>query len=158
MEQNLDNNTFTLENLNKSINKINKLTEKKFSNTNLAEEEIEKDEWSDRIQWYLAEWHKTTQKPIEEPKLPEEKPVTEEKKELPQTTLLLEEPKESPFKMLLFLAFVCLFGYFIIKMDNIYYKISFIISFMIFCYIINNIKYKIIKCLIFIIKSCFFIT
>lgn len=31
-------------------------------------EEIEKDEWSDRIQWYLAEWHKTTQKPLEEPK------------------------------------------------------------------------------------------
>jgi len=29
-------------------------------------EEIEKDEWSDRIQWYLAEWHKTTQKPLEE--------------------------------------------------------------------------------------------
>lgn len=23
-------------------------------------EEIEKDEWSDRIQYYLAEWHKTT--------------------------------------------------------------------------------------------------
>jgi hypothetical protein len=74
------------------------------------------------------------QQPVEEPKLPEEKPVTEEKKELPQTTLLLEEPKESPFKMLLFLAFVCLFGYFIIKMDNIYYKISFIISFMILTY------------------------
>ena len=30
-------------------------------------EEIEKDEWSDRIQWYLAEWHKTIQKPLEEP-------------------------------------------------------------------------------------------
>ena len=24
-------------------------------------EEIEKDEWSERIQWYLSEWHKTTQ-------------------------------------------------------------------------------------------------
>lgn len=24
-------------------------------------EEIEKDEWGDRIQWYLAEWHKTIQ-------------------------------------------------------------------------------------------------
>ena len=23
-------------------------------------EEIDKDEWSDRIQYYLAEWHKTT--------------------------------------------------------------------------------------------------
>lgn len=23
-------------------------------------EEIEKDEWSDRIQYYLSEWHKTT--------------------------------------------------------------------------------------------------
>ncbi len=25
-------------------------------------EEIEKQEWSDRIQFYLAEWHKTTKK------------------------------------------------------------------------------------------------
>jgi hypothetical protein len=25
-------------------------------------EEIDKDEWSDRIQFYLAEWHKTTKK------------------------------------------------------------------------------------------------
>ena len=25
-------------------------------------EEIDKDEWSDRIQFYLAEWHKTTMK------------------------------------------------------------------------------------------------
>ena len=24
-------------------------------------EEIDKDEWSNRIQYYLAEWHKTTQ-------------------------------------------------------------------------------------------------
>ncbi len=69
----------------------------------------------------------------------EEKPVAEEvKKELPQTTLLLEEPKESPFKMLLFLAFVCVFGYFIIRMDNIYYKISFIISFIVLTYLFKK--------------------
>jgi hypothetical protein len=37
-------------------------------------EEIEKDEWSDRIQWYMAEWHKTIQKPIEKP-IEEPKPV-----------------------------------------------------------------------------------
>jgi hypothetical protein len=29
-------------------------------------EEIEKDEWSDRIQWYLAEWHKTLPKKDDE--------------------------------------------------------------------------------------------
>jgi hypothetical protein len=29
-------------------------------------EEIEKDEWSDRIQYYLAEWHKTIPKSDED--------------------------------------------------------------------------------------------
>jgi hypothetical protein len=29
-------------------------------------EEIEKDEWSDRIQYYLAEWHKTLPKSDED--------------------------------------------------------------------------------------------
>ena len=33
-------------------------------------EEIEKDQWSDRIQWYLAEWHKTTQNPLEKTATP----------------------------------------------------------------------------------------
>lgn len=93
----------------------------------------------------------TEEKPLQDEKVPEtpptndipvtpieEKPVVEEKKELPQTTLLLEEPKESPFKMLIFLAFVCIFGYFIIRMDNIYYKISFIISFMVLTYLFKK--------------------
>ena len=76
----------------------------------------------------------------EKPQIQEEKSIQEDKPEVqkdeipPQTTLLLEEKKESPFKMLIFLSFVCIFGYFIIKMDNIYYKISFIISFMILSY------------------------
>lgn len=29
-------------------------------------EEIEKDEWSDRLQWYLAEWHKSLPKNSDE--------------------------------------------------------------------------------------------
>ncbi len=29
-------------------------------------EEIEKDEWSDRVQYYLAEWHKTLPKSDED--------------------------------------------------------------------------------------------
>jgi hypothetical protein len=29
-------------------------------------EEIDKEEWGDRIQWYLAEWHKTLPKNEEE--------------------------------------------------------------------------------------------
>jgi hypothetical protein len=47
-------------------------------------EEIEKDEWSDRIQWYMAEWHKTIQKPVEETKQPE---VIEEPLELEEPLL-----------------------------------------------------------------------
>jgi glutathione synthase/RimK-type ligase-like ATP-grasp enzyme len=31
-------------------------------------EEIEKDEWSQRIQWYLAEWHNTVKEPEQEDK------------------------------------------------------------------------------------------
>jgi hypothetical protein len=30
-------------------------------------EEIDKDEWSNRIQYYLAEWHNTVKQPGEEP-------------------------------------------------------------------------------------------
>lgn len=37
-------------------------------------EDIDKEEWSNRIQFYLAEWHNTI-KPIEEPK---EKDIDEE--------------------------------------------------------------------------------
>jgi hypothetical protein len=95
----------------------------------------------------------TEEKPLQDEKVPEtpptndipatpieEKPVAEEvkKEEPPQTTLLLEEPKESPFKMLIFFSFVCIFGYFIIRMDNIYYKISFIISFMVLTYLFKK--------------------
>ena len=29
-------------------------------------EEIDKTEWSERIQWYLAEWHKTVKEPEED--------------------------------------------------------------------------------------------
>jgi hypothetical protein len=28
-------------------------------------EEIDKEEWSQRLQWYLAEWHKTIKKPTD---------------------------------------------------------------------------------------------
>ena len=31
-------------------------------------EEIDKTEWSERIQWYLAEWHNTVKEPEQEDK------------------------------------------------------------------------------------------
>ncbi len=94
----------------------------------------------------------TEEKPLQNEKVPETPPTNdipttpiEEKKTeeiktepLPQTTLLLEEPKESPFKILIFLSFVCIFGYFIIRMDNVYYKISFIITFMVLTYLFKK--------------------
>jgi hypothetical protein len=57
-------------------------------------EEIEKDEWSDRIQWYLAEWHKTTQKPIEEPNPVYTEQLVETSEELEIVSEEIEETTE----------------------------------------------------------------
>jgi hypothetical protein len=57
-------------------------------------EEIEKDEWSDRIQWYMAEWHKTIQKPIEEPKSVYTEKVVKTSEELEEVSEELEEASE----------------------------------------------------------------
>jgi hypothetical protein len=57
-------------------------------------EEIEKDEWSDRIQWYLAEWHKTIQKPIEEPNSVYVEKLVETSEELEIVSEEIEETTE----------------------------------------------------------------
>jgi len=57
-------------------------------------EEIEKDEWSDRIQWYMAEWHKTIQKPIEEPKSVHTEQLVEPSEQLEIISEEIEETRE----------------------------------------------------------------
>jgi len=61
-------------------------------------EEIEKDEWSDRIQWYLAEWHKTTQKPLEEiptSNVESTEPLEELQEPLEELEIITEETEET---------------------------------------------------------------